>query len=730
MLICGFILLLAQVDILVRQSALEQLQQRTLADLNRYALSLQQRLDRFKNLPGLLATHLELRLLLLDPDSKQLQTVANEHLESVNRRIGAAETYLLDRNGMTLAASNWNQPLSFVGGDYSFRPYFQEAVKGESSRYFALGTRSKRRGYYFGHPVERGGEVIGVVVVKIDLNDIEEDWESPETDLLVTDSDGIVYISTEPKWKFRAVQPLLEKDRLRIVRSNRYGDAELDPIGFTEREQWREGVSLVSLVIPGQRLKESYVLQRTAVPGAQFDVAILASTRPVNRQVWEMISLVAVIYLAAVLLGLVLLSRRRILRERERFKARELRNLEANEARIRAILDSTQAGLLTINHQGRVLSANRKAELLFGLSQSSFCDQLFDDVLHGTEQALRWDSLRDEVKDSVDEVMLECEAQRFDGSHFPVEIAIGLMPQHRGVWHRQHFIITVHDITERKEYERALREAQVALESRVAERTRDLTTANDKLREEIQLHKGTQNELIQTAKLAVLGQMSAGINHELNQPLTAIRAYADNAQQFLRMERLDPVAQNLREIGMLTQRMAQIIHPLKEFSRKTSGQAEPVCLKSVKDGAMSIMYGRLHRETVEVVWPDGLDRAFVLGDIVRIEQVMVNLLENAIQAMEQNETKQVDIRLEQQDELIVLVVHDNGPGISDAELARIFEPFYTTKKAGQGLGLGLSISHRIVASMNGELSVSNHSEGGAEFRLALPKGDKPALKEI
>ena len=222
--------------------------------------------------------------------------------------------------------------------------------------------------------------------------------------------------------------------------------------------------------------------------------------------------------------------------------------------------------------------------------------------------------------------------------------------------------------------------------------------------------------------------MSAGINHELNQPLTAIRSYADNALSFLDMGKTDPVNTNLREISGLTQRMAKIIAPLKEFSRKTTGQSALVSLKVVRDGAMSIMYGRLDKANAKIEWPPRLDQVFVLGDTLRLEQVVVNLISNALQAMEEQEQsdKWIEIGLERQASRLLISFRDHGPGIPESELGKVFEPFYTTKKAGQGLGLGLSISHRIIESMNGRLTVANHPLGGAIFTISLPTTDAPA----
>ncbi len=722
-LLVVFILLLVQVAHLSRQQAMEHLQQKSLADMNRYMLSLQQKLDRYKDLPRLLSTHSELVNALIYDRSHDGSMRANLYLEQVNEVIGASDTYLMNALGKTISASNWADELSFVGRDFSFRPYYQDAMQGRTGRYFALGTTSLKRGYFFSYPVKHRGEIIGVVVVKIDLNEIEQDWNDEATDILVTDEDGVIFISTRQDWKFRTLSPLSESDMQRIVSSLRYGDNPLTSLDMIKKQQLAHGAELITLIegaIDAKSALDSvnaaeYLLQTTAVEGAGLNVSILASMKPVQRQVLNAVMLAAFIYIALVLLMMVIVTRRRIVKERQRFKARELQSLEENEGRIRAIIDNTQAGLITLDKEGRIESFNRTAEKLFGYREEQLKGQYFSLLLSQTDRPICWEHL---VQGNLitQDLMVEASGKRENGSYFPIEVTIGKMPRQGAL----HFIVTIHDITQRKEYEQALQRAQAELESRVEKRTQDLTLANEKLREEMNLHKGTQNELIQTAKLAVLGQMSAGINHELNQPLTAIRAYADNAKQFLKMGRLDPVETNLSEIGSLTERMAKIIHPLKEFSRKTSGQLESVCMKSVRDGAMSIMYGRLSNEHVAIHWPQNLEHCYVLGDIVRIEQVLVNLIGNAIQAMENQQVKKIDISLSCEQRRQVLWIRDYGPGIPEEELSRVFEPFYTTKSAGQGLGLGLSISYRIVESLQGELSVTNHLEGGAVFKLALP----------
>lgn len=725
----AFLLIVGQTAIVSRTQGYDDLQQRSGADLNRYLLSLQQKLDRYKDLPALLSSHSTLIDALVSQQDEFLKGQASVYLEHVNNSINAADVYLMNTEGTAIAASNWAEARSFVGKNYAFRPYFKDAVTGKSGRYFALGTVSKKRGYYFSYPVYQRSRIIGVVVVKIDLNEIESDWTDPDLDILVTDEDGVIFISTREDWKFRTLRPLSQADIQRIANSLRYGDHQLTALDIVAEEPREKGGALITLV-DGQRIDNQaldgikpreLLLQSRYLDGTGLTVVVLASTKPVKVRMFYAALTTGFIFIALVLLVLVLSTRQRITRERARFKLKETQALEANEERVRAIIDNTQAGLITLDTQGRIESLNTMAEKLFSYDEGELQQEYFSKLLSQADRAVCWQHLMAQDSDRQEELFTEAKGLRQDGSSFPIELIIGQMDY--GAIKR--FIVTIHDITQRKQYEEELQHARDLLEHRVEERTADLTDANIKLLDEVEKHKNTQNELIQTAKLAVLGQMSAGINHELNQPLTAIRTYADNARSFMELGRLQPVEQNLSEISSLTERMAKIIHPLKEFSRKTSGRPEPVCLQQVHDGAMSIMYGKLSKVKAEVNWPRGLDKIYVMGDTVRLEQVLVNLISNALQAMEQSPLPVIDIAIAEGGDEMCLQVRDHGPGIPKSDIGRVFEPFYTTKKAGQGLGLGLSISHRIIESMGGCLSVTNHPLGGAVFRISLPLAQAP-----
>ena len=272
------------------------------------------------------------------------------------------------------------------------------------------------------------------------------------------------------------------------------------------------------------------------------------------------------------------------------------------------------------------------------------------------------------------------------------------------------------------EKSQAMQEALDELERRVSQRTVDLTEANRLLRQEVEEHERTRDELIQAAKLAALGQMSAGINHELNQPLAAMRTYADNARTYLERENLEQAAWNLQQISELTGRMAQISSQLKVFSRKASGQRIQVSLRACLDGALRIVRSRVQNTGAELVVDLPPSELFAVADMVQLEQVLVNLIGNACDVLRDRPVKRIEISAGQDGDVVRLRVRDSGPGIAADHLERIFDPFFTTSEGG--LGLGLSISYTIVQRLGGSLTAGNTHDGGAVFTLTLPAWDE------
>jgi two-component system C4-dicarboxylate transport sensor histidine kinase DctB len=276
--------------------------------------------------------------------------------------------------------------------------------------------------------------------------------------------------------------------------------------------------------------------------------------------------------------------------------------------------------------------------------------------------------------------------------------------------------------TERR---RTLALANARLESRVAERTRELSGANAALRREVVERataeaalKKVQDDLVQAGKLSALGQMSAGISHELNQPLMAIRQYAENGVGLLERGKTDVAAQNLQRIGDLAHRMGRIIRNLRAFARQESEPMGRVDLVAVINAALELSETRLARDAVIVDWTPPAP-VHVIGGEVRLGQVVLNLIGNAADAMAGLEERRISLCLRRDDARVVLEVADTGPGIEEPE--KIFEPFYTTKAVGaaEGMGLGLSISYGLVQSFGGAIRGRNRPEGGAIFTVEL-----------
>ncbi|MES9855664.1 MAG: ATP-binding protein [Sedimenticola sp.] len=575
------------------EGALAALEQEGRHKLSLYIAHLQGRLEKFESLPELLATNKRFAYQLQHPQEREAVEAVSRDLERINRISGAADTYLMDSSGLTIAASNWQSERPFVGRNFSYRPYFVEAMEGRLGRYFALGSTSHRRGYYFAYPVRYQQQILGAVVVKLDIAEVEQHWSLSDDRFLVTDPDGVIFITTEQPWRFRSLQPLSTEVKDRIRESRRYIDAEIDHLEISTIEAIGPAARIVDLVeVEGG----DFLMLEHEMPEAGWRVHILTSYKPVSSQVRRSLLLVLALFTLCLLLVLFLNQRRKRLLERAEFTRR--------------------------------------------------------------------------VK---------------------------------------------HD-----------------LELRVRERTGELTASNIRLSSEIEEHHRTgealqqaQDELIQAAKMAVVGQMATGISHELNQPLAAIRSYADNARALLARERKEEACWNLQQISELTKRMATISSQLKLFARKTSGQRVCVSLPAAIDYSLNILVTRIKEVSADVRLELPRQEVFLLADMVQLEQVFVNLISNALHAVEEGDERLIDISGSQKGTLFRVEIRDSGSGIDEAHLKYIFDPFFTTKPESSGLGLGLSISQRIVEGMGGTLKAENHPAGGAVFILEMPQAPVP-----
>lgn len=281
-------------------------------------------------------------------------------------------------------------------------------------------------------------------------------------------------------------------------------------------------------------------------------------------------------------------------------------------------------------------------------------------------------------------------------------------------------------IATKRRSQAALQRAHDELELRINERTAELRQTNDDLVHEIverkrveEVLREAQNGLVQATKMALLGQMSAGITHEINQPLTALRALSYNTQQLVKRGRTHEISANLQSIHDLTERMIRITAQLKNFARKTPMTNESVRLVKAIENTLVLMENRVRSESI-TLQVDIAPSLTVVCDGNRLEQVLLNLCSNAFDAMKDAMPKILSIQAAIADGRAVIRVADSGSGMPESTLRHLFEPFFSTKPPGEGLGLGLAISAGIVREFGGVLRAVAVPHGAAfEFDLSL-----------
>jgi len=255
--------------------------------------------------------------------------------------------------------------------------------------------------------------------------------------------------------------------------------------------------------------------------------------------------------------------------------------------------------------------------------------------------------------------------------------------------------------------------ANAKLEARVEKRTAQL--------------KKAQFQLVQAGKLKALGEISAGISHELNQPLAAMQNFSENGAKMLDLNKIEDARINFDLIGTQINRITRIIKSLRAFARKEKETIEAIDLQEVIKETLSLSKSRIDFEKVDIEWHPEDKEIMVMGGHVRLQQVVINLLTNAIDSMQNKKNKKISIKILKSKSDVIMSVRDTGDGLSDP--GRVFEPFYSTKEVGasKGMGLGLSISYGIMGSFGGEMSCSNYKSGGAEFIIKLRVADGKML---
>jgi len=544
--------------------------------------SVESEVERFRYLAGVVGEDARIAATLLG-HSLGVERQTNQYLQSVRERSGADEIYLLDLFGTTLAASNWDEAGSFVGNNYSFRPYFSDAIASGEGRYYAVGVTTGKPGYFLSSRVEGSAGPLGVVVVKVDMSPLEAAWAQTAELTGLADRAGIIFLTGRADWKYRPLRPLSPDGATAIVAERRYDNIDvtrLDPL----------------------------VPQATDIGASSIQTSegrVVLGSIAVEPDGWQL------------------------------FTGLPMRPVE-NEAR-----------------------------LVAGLAAMGFL----------------------------------------------LASAITLF-----FWQRRQIV-------------RLKLEQNAVLERRVAERTEALAREVDEhKRTEVEL-RHTHESLIHAAKLAALGRMSAAIVHEVSQPLSALDNTLAAAGLHAERDARAQVTTSLASARSLLRRMQRTVKHLKTFSSRQDASApEPVDVASVVEAALEIVDPRARESRVVVHNGVAAGLPMVSGSQLRLEQVLINLLLNAIDATAAAGNSNITIQAARSADQVELRIADSGDGIPEDIMRRMFEPFFTTKTTGEGLGLGLSISRTILEEFGGGVSFAPGAGGGTVTLVHLPLYDRVPMR--
>jgi two-component system sensor histidine kinase AauS len=582
------------------KNAIKALGENGQRQLELHARTVESEINKYNYLPSVLELESNVSDLLNNPTA-ELRSRVNDYLEGLNRRSRSRAIYVLDTTGRVLATSNWRDTDSYLGEDLSFRAYYQDAIRGQPGRFYGIGSTTGEPGYYLAHGLEEKGKIIGVAVIKVRLEALEERWQRARLEAFVSDENGIIILSSDPARRLKSVRPLTAEIKERLARSLQYYWWPLNELVPLERESIADGVE--KLTFPAN----------TSVDHEHTVVSYLAQTRELADTPWRLTLLTPL---------------------------EDLRREAANQGMLVAVACALVAFLLIAwNERRKVISTRLAAR-------------------------------------------------------------------------------------------EALEQANNELERRITDRTADLRASNERLKGQIRERRQAeetlrqaQDELIQAGKLAAIGQMSTSIAHELNQPLAALRTLSGNTVRFLERGALDTASANLRTINDLVDRMGRITASLRAFARRGEDKGQASLGKAV-EAALQLLAARL--DNASLALHQQIDDVELAIDQTRLEQILVNLIGNALDAMSAQPMPILWLEGDMLDGRYRLRVRDNGHGIDAEARKHLFEPFFTTKPGEQGLGLGLTLSASLAAAAGGTLNAEDPAEGGTMFVLVLPLVDRGA----
>lgn len=488
----------------------------------------------------------------------------NKRLKDFAERSQLDAIYLMDTTGVTLASSNYDQENSYVGSNYSFRPYFKQALAGQMGEFYGIGVTTSLPGLFISAPVYApNGIIAGVIAMKLNLGRLEDAWMEAGENVLLSNEDGIVLLSSNPDWRYKVLFDLPRERREEINAVRQFDKTPLVKLDWSNTNEYQATVNNVP-----------YLLVKQDMPARQWTLYFFANEHSIQVRTWSMlITLIVIISLL--------------------FAAWQFKKTR----RIGAALRESQADSADLREANRLLAI---------------------------------------------------------------------------------------EIEDRKQAERRLQR--------------------------------TQDELARTSRLAALGQLSVSVTHELGQPIAAMKNYLTAAE----ISQKPPKVTLITQMSGLVARMENITKQLRFFSRPGSKEFEAVNLQDVLKGSEELLIPNLTAGRIQYGFHLPDQPVIVRGNRLRLEQVITNLMRNAIDAMLDEEERLLQVTITQTQTHGIVRITDTGSGIGQSTIRDLEEPFYTTRASGEGMGLGLAISTEIVKEHGGMIHAENREPKGAIFIIEIP----------
>jgi two-component system sensor histidine kinase DctS len=672
----------AQLDALRRSAEMQMLGLRAAA-------------NRFEYLPYAIAQHQDVLAVLAAPRDAALRDRANRFLEGVAQRAALSALYVMDDRGSTLAASNWAALTSFVGQSYRDRPYFTEARNGRTGTFYGVGLTTQIPGYFIAAPVREGGQgsVVGVVAAKLSLDSIASAWKLLREPILLSDARGIVFLGNVPDWLYRSTRPLtvMELEWLRYFKV--YGEQLIfEPVPWQREPGDAESGRRVRATLGGKQ--RSLLAIDEKLDDFGWTLTVTTDHQPVvaaRRTAWALSALL----LLALLLGTLYWRQRERRHAEQRQARRELeqrvhdRTRELQDARgyWQAMEDSLLVGMRARDLNGRIVYVNPALCEMLGYTAEELVGRMPPyPYWHPEDLDKHWRDNEAVITGKAALNGFESRVRHRDGHD--VYTMVYTAPLLDASGKQSGWMSSVVDISAQKQAEERQRSQQA------------------------QLQKAT--------RMLSLGEMASTLAHELNQPLMALSNFAVAARAFAEQGPKELLVASLEDISAQATRAGEIVSRIRGFVRQRSGQLEPCTLAEVIASVQALIEPerRSRKARLELKLAPGLPP--LRADRVLLEQVLLNLVLNSLQAAQHMGAARrvVQIEARRDGEMLLVRVADRGPGIGPEAMAHLFEPFFTSK--ADGLGLGLNICRTIIEGHGGHLGFENRSEGGAVFFFTLP----------